>query len=98
MHEYDSQLKSYQTKINTGIAVKAVVSSFLLFAGGFHLYYILWHVLGVDKELVPGDTPYGIVFSNRVGDRTSQAAGPPGFQVVSIVKSKKYGHDTSLSE
>lgn len=46
MHEYDSQLKSYQTKINTGIAVKAVVSSFLLFAGGFHLYYILWHVLG----------------------------------------------------
>ncbi|MCB5233844.1 MAG: hypothetical protein LHW60_01165 [Candidatus Cloacimonetes bacterium] len=46
MHEFDSQLQSYQTKINTGIAVRAVVSSILLFAAGFHLYLIMWYVLG----------------------------------------------------
>lgn len=46
MHEYDTQLKSYQTKINTGIAVRAIVGSIVLFAAGFHLYFILWQILG----------------------------------------------------
>ena len=45
MHRFHKQLDHYKTRINIGIAIRAILGSIVLFIGGLHLYFVLWQIL-----------------------------------------------------
>lgn len=46
MQKFQALLRTYRNRINSGIALRAIVGSALLFGCGVHLYFILWLILG----------------------------------------------------
>lgn len=45
MQIFKALLNKYKTQINSGIALRAILSTALLFICGLHLYFLLWQVL-----------------------------------------------------
>ncbi|MCD8479255.1 MAG: hypothetical protein LRZ88_02845, partial [Candidatus Cloacimonetes bacterium] len=45
MQIFKDLLNKYKVKINSGLALKAILGSIVLFVCGLHLYYLLWQAL-----------------------------------------------------
>lgn len=45
MQEFKDQLGKYKTRINSGIALRAILGAVVLFISGLHLYFLLWQTL-----------------------------------------------------